>query len=98
MAGWNYHLNVEPDALVRVLHSTKGRNTVFELQVNGTTHHVIVKAIQRDPVRRTLLHVDFRVVADDDMVTIEIPVKPVGTARGEEVGGYLVPVRRTVRV
>src|SRR5690606_10598552 len=41
------------------LSGAAGTNTVLDLTVDGTVYPAIVKDMQRDPVRRTVNHVDF---------------------------------------
>jgi large subunit ribosomal protein L25 len=96
--GEPFPMSVSPDALSRVLKSPRGRNAVVELELDGKRHHVMVQAVQRDPVRRGPIHVDFRVVRDSDVVTVRVPIRAVGKSAGEEEGGSLVLIRRTVGV
>jgi large subunit ribosomal protein L25 len=51
-----------------------GVNAVVTLEVGGDSHMTIVKDLQRHPVRRDVLHVDFLVVERDKPVAAEVPV------------------------
>ena len=91
------HVMFEPGELNRALFSPTGRNTVLELDVTGEDDlHVMIQEIQRDPVKRRLIHADFRIVKDDDLVVVEVPLLTVGTSAGEEAGGRIHLVRRTI--
>ncbi|MBN1944550.1 MAG: 50S ribosomal protein L25 [Bradymonadales bacterium] len=91
-----FHLAVEPDALARILSTPKGRNMVFHLAVEDKSHPVMVQSVQRDPVKRAMLHVDFLVVSSDDWVMVDVPLKVTGKSEGEKAGGRLELVRRSV--
>lgn len=66
--------------LREALKGTEGWNAVFNLSIDGESTRVIVKDYQRDPIRRTVAHVDLLRVADDVPVRITLPVRVVGTA------------------
>jgi large subunit ribosomal protein L25 len=60
--------------------SLHGLNQVLTLDVDGSSHLVLARQLQRHPVRHTLSHVDFQVVRRDEIVSAEVPVVVVGTA------------------
>ncbi len=59
---------------------------------------VAVKDYQVDPVDRELLHADLYEVDLDKPLQVEIPINLTGTAMGQEDGGLLQQVRRTLLV
>lgn len=56
------------------LTTEKGLNAVITLKVGGDRHMTIVKDVQRHPVRRDVLHIDFLAVRRDQAVTAEVPI------------------------
>jgi large subunit ribosomal protein L25 len=60
--------------------SVHGLNQVLTLDVDGSTHLVLARQLQRHPVRHTVAHVDFQVVRRDEVVSAEVPLVLVGTA------------------
>lgn len=68
-----------PD-LRRALSTEAGLNALITLEVDGTTDLAIVKDLQRHPVRRNVLHVDFLRVDPDAAVAVEVPIVLVGEA------------------
>lgn len=56
------------------LTTDKGLNAVITLDVGGDQHMTIVKDLQRHPVRRDVLHVDFMVVQRNKPVQAEVPI------------------------
>lgn len=93
-------LSVEPGAVEKILHSAAGQNAVFTLQVKGQgTVPAMIRDTQHDPVRGSLLHVDFLRVALDARLKVKVPVE----VRGEPIGvkqqaGILEIVQRDVEV
>ncbi len=94
-------IKVDP-ALVREALIKHGVNTLFDLQAEGLPELdgkvAIVKEIQRHPISRQYLHVDFYEVDLSKKVYVEVPVEPVGKAVGVEKGGMLEIIRRTIEV
>jgi large subunit ribosomal protein L25 len=93
------HLSLDPKEFVRLLQTKRGRNAVFELTFDDkTTHHVMVQDVQRDPVKRVPIHVDFRLVKDDERIVVEVPLTIQGKSKAEELGGRPNLTRRTVEI
>lgn len=57
-----------------------GLNALIDLQVDGATELVMVKELQRHPVRRDVLHVDFLRVSRDQELTVDVPIVLEGEA------------------
>ena len=81
---------VDPKALLRILHSESGVNTLIGLQLDGADTQVLVKEYQLDPIGHKLLHADFYQVAMDRMLTVTVPVVLKGEARGVKQQGGIV--------
>lgn len=79
-----------------------GSNALISMKIveNGKTkkHKVLVKAVQRDPVRRDLIHADFHQVSLKDKVHAAVPIHLTGSAPGVLAGGVLTPLMRRVEV
>jgi large subunit ribosomal protein L25 len=93
-------LSIDLDSLEDVLDTPAGHNTIFELSLDdGTSYeHVILRDYQVHPVKRNLLHVDLLVVDPDQEIEVEVPIEPVGKARGEQEGGQLRFLHPEVKV
>jgi large subunit ribosomal protein L25 len=90
---------VTPKALLKILHSESGANTLISLRLDGVDAKVLVKEYQLDPITHQILHADFYRVAMDRMLQITIPVVVKGEPRGVKVqGGLLEFVRREIEV
>lgn len=80
-----------------------GSNALINMRIteNGKAkkHKVLVKAVQRDPLRRNLVHADFHQISLKDSIHTTVPVVLEGTAPGVTVGGgVLTPLLRRVEV
>lgn len=73
---------------------------IFEvdLNVNGEEIKAVVKDLQFQPVKDTLLHIDFLQVYPDKPVVMEVPVKIEGHAEGVKAGGKLTLSMRKLKV
>ena len=90
---------VDPKALLRILHSESGANTLINLRVDGREARVMVKEYQLDPVTHHLLHADFYKLAMDKAMTVTVPVLLKGESRGvKQQGGLLDFVTREIEV
>jgi large subunit ribosomal protein L25 len=90
---------VEPKALLKILHSEAGANTLISLKLDGSNTKVLVKAFQLDPVTHQVLHADFYRVAMDRMIEVTIPVLIKGEAKGVKLqGGLLEFIRREIQI
>jgi large subunit ribosomal protein L25 len=92
-------LSVDPKALLRILHSDSGANTLINLRVDGSEARVMVKEYQLDPVTHQLLHADFYALAMDRAITVTVPVVLKGESRGVKLQGGIVDfVTRDIEV
>ncbi len=80
----NVTVSVNWPELRRALTTEAGLNALITLEVDGTRDLTIVKELQRDPVRREVLHVDFLRVDPDEQVEVEVPLVLVGESKEVE--------------
>ena len=73
------------------------RNLIFNLEIDGKATSVMAKQVDRDPIRRDLIHVDFLRVNKERPVTVVVPVNTHGTPVGVKVdGGIFATMKKTV--
>ncbi len=70
----------------------------IELDVNGKKRTVVMKEIQFQPVKDTVLHIDFLEVTPGKPIVMEVPVQIEGHAEGVKAGGKLTLSMRKLRV
>ena len=80
MGGEPINLTVEWRELRSALVTDQGLNAVIHLDIEGATTPTLVKDMQRHPVRRNVLHVDFLRVDLDKTVDVEVSIALEGDA------------------
>lgn len=73
---------------------------IFEVDINlnGEEIKAVMKELQFQPVKDTLLHIDFLQVYPDKPIVMEVPVKIEGHAEGVKAGGKLTLSMRKLKV
>lgn len=91
---------ISPKTVARIIASDTGLNSLVYLQREGTDikRHVIIKDVQRDPVTRRLMHLDFMRVDPTHKVRVQVPIVLKGTPAGVKEGGILDFVHRVIEV
>ncbi|MDH4168669.1 MAG: 50S ribosomal protein L25 [Acidimicrobiia bacterium] len=72
---------VDWPALRKALTTEAGLNALIDLDVDGAHQLSIVKELQRHPVRREVVHVDFLRIDPDVEIQVDVPITLVGEAR-----------------
>ena len=94
-------LAISPKELEALLGTRAGANVVFQLNVEGeaaSERPVIVKELQRDPMRGTIVHADFLEIRMDEKIEIAVPLSLSGEAPGEKMGGTLSQLLRELEI
>ncbi|MBD5191281.1 MAG: 50S ribosomal protein L25 [Barnesiella sp.] len=89
-------LTVTADAVRKLIYTPD--IFAIELTFNGETKMAVLKELQFDPVKDTLLHMDLLEVNDKKPVVIEVPVKLEGHAEGVKAGGKLSLSMKKIKV
>jgi large subunit ribosomal protein L25 len=91
---------VPPKALLKILHSDAGQNTLIALKLAGVGDtRVLVKDFQLDPITHEVLHADFYRVAMDKLLQVTIPIIVHGEPKGvKQQGGLLEHIRREIEI
>ena len=93
-------ISVDPEALMRILRSDTGVNTLIGLQVDaGDSTQVLIKDYQVNPLDHQLLHVDFYRVSLDQGITVAVPIVLHGEAQGVKLqGGIIDFIQREISI
>ena len=97
----NVPISVDRKALADLFREGAGENAIFLLKLAGSdqSRHAMIRELQRDPVSRKPLHIDFVRVLMDVKVTVRVPIEVVGVARGVKAdGGILDVVTREIEI
>ncbi len=73
---------------------------IFEVDIDlaGTPVKAVMKELQFQPVKDTVLHIDFLEVYPDKPIVMEVPVQIEGHAEGVKAGGKLTLSMRKLKV
>ena len=69
------------DTMMALKHG--GANALLELDIEGKPQLALTKAVQIDPIRRVIEHIDFVAVRRGEKVTVDVPVHLNGDAAPE---------------
>jgi len=94
-------IEVDPKQIQKILHSDAGHNSIFDLEITGSTAKTKAMIVdwQYEPIKGTLIHIDLKRIALDKVITVEVPIQLVGTANGvKNQGGILDQVLRELEI
>lgn len=85
--------------LDKMLSHIQAESTVIEVTVGGHTAKTLIREIQRHPIKRQILHVDFQALVAGEKVTVSIPIVLVGIPEGVRLeGGVLEQPLREIEI
>lgn len=98
----NCLLAIKTHDLFQIVSKHGWETTLVELQfdADGTAKKVptLIKELQTDPVRRSLVHADFLEIKMSEVVEVHVPLELVGDAPGVKAGGTLEFLHREIMV
>ncbi|HEY4133183.1 MAG TPA: 50S ribosomal protein L25/general stress protein Ctc [Gemmatimonadaceae bacterium] len=83
-------LTINTREIDRLLSTVSAGSTVIELTVDGKTARTLIREIQRHPVKRNIVHVDFQELVAGEKITVNIPLRFTGTADGVRNSGGIL--------
>ncbi len=69
-----------------------------KISINGKNYSCVLKDLQFDRITDELIHVDFLELVADKKVSVNIPIKYVGTPAGVKAGGKLLIKMKSLKV
>ena len=85
--------------LDKLLSHIQAESTVIEVTVGGHTAKTLIREIQRHPIKRQILHVDFQALVAGEKVIVSIPIVLVGIPEGVRLeGGVLEQPLREIEI
>jgi large subunit ribosomal protein L25 len=94
-------VSVDRETLSTAFREGAGEHAIFLLKLGGSdqSRHAMIKELQRDPVSRKPMHIDFVRVMMDTKIRVKVSIEVLGTAKGVKTeGGILDFVTREVEV
>ena len=83
-------LALEAREVERLLGSVSAASTVIELALDGGTARTLIREVQRHPVRRNILHIDFQQLVAGEKVSVRVRIRFTGTADGVRNSGGIL--------
>ena len=80
---------VDPKEVTRILKSTSGHNTIFNIDLQGQPTPVMIVDWQLDPIKGRLLHIDLKRIDLTKRISVKIPVHTTGDPQGVKIQGGL---------
>jgi len=87
-----YAVQVDARVFTDMLRAQSSGNFLVNLEIEGAqekTKLAMVQAIQRDPLKDSIVHIDFHAVKEDEEVHASLPIELLGTPEGVKGGGVL---------
>ncbi len=96
-------LKIDSKSLSKALHTDAGENVIIKLFIEGDKKKkeriVVIKEIQKDPVKDTLVHLDMNEISLTETLKVKVPIVSKGDAIGvKQEGGVLQHVLWEVEV
>lgn len=94
-------VSLDPKTINRILGSSTGHNTIFDLQIGegGAKEKAMIIDWQYEPVKGKLLHIDLKRIDLNKAIRVTVPIHLVGTAEGVKTqGGIMDQVLREVEI
>uniref|UniRef100_A0A7C4GG63 Large ribosomal subunit protein bL25 n=1 Tax=candidate division WOR-3 bacterium TaxID=2052148 RepID=A0A7C4GG63_UNCW3 len=83
----------------RFIEEIKGHSPIVDVEIDGQPAiKCVIKTIQRNPIDRSFLHVDFQKVHARERITMRVPVVVEGTPEGVKAGGMLEQILHDIEV
>ncbi len=71
---------------------------LVNIEIGGKTYKTVLQEAQYHKISDNLIHADFLQVTDSKPVTVQLPVRTVGTSEGVKAGGKLTLKLRKLKV
>lgn len=94
--GESENVELETKQFDKAVKSTAAKNFLVELDINGKKSLAMVQETQKNPLTNHYIHVDFKRLTKDSVVIAKVPLRPIGTAEGVQLGGVLQTPMHTI--
>lgn len=83
-------LSISTREMSSALHTEAGTNVLINLQLDSKTKYfTMLREVQQDPLRGSLIHVDFLKIDRDVKIEADVPIHIVGESHGVREGGVV---------
>ena len=93
----NIHFSISEADIDKIL--SVSQTKLQELKVDGKSYNTLLKNVEFDPVSDRAIHADFYVLDEETMVSLKVPIRITGSAKGVvEGGGRVYQALRIIRI
>lgn len=93
----NVHFSISEADIDKIL--SVSQTKLQELKIDGKSYNTLLKNVEFDPVSDRALHADFYVLDEATMVSLKVPIRITGSAKGVvEGGGRVYQALRIIRI
>ena len=78
--------------------AVKSGQAIFETSLGEKPQFVLLKDVQYHPVTDEIMHVDLQQVTENQKITLDVPLKPIGESVGVKSGGILVQLMNSLSI
>ena len=96
-----YTIQVSEATFSAVFRKQSSENFLVNLEIDGADEKsklAFVQDIQRNPLTGGFVHVDFRAVQNDEIITASVPITLEGESEGVKAGGLLEQLLHSIEV
>ena len=85
-------IQVNRKTFVEMMRKAGSENPILLLKLSdtGQERHAMIREMQRNPLSRQVIHIDFQRIEMTDKIRVTVPVELTGTAYGVKVEGGLI--------
>lgn len=94
-------VSIEHNPLYHALRVEGFHSSILDMEIDGTSEHVLLRDVQWHPYKPLVLHIDFQRIAADRKVTIRVPLRFVNQETSPAVklsGGIVGHVMNDVEI
>ena len=92
-------LSVSAADVDKLLSTHERASTIISLAIDGDSVKVLIRDVQRHPLRRDITHMDFYEIHEGESITVTVPIHLEGSPDGvRNAGGTLDQVLREVQL
>lgn len=92
-------IKVQAHVFESLIRAPGGSHSVIDFKLpKHAAIMALIRDVQRHPVSRQILHVDFQMIEEGKPVTVDLPLHLVGIPKGVKEGGILEHITREIEV
>lgn len=92
-------IKVQAHVLESLIRTPGGSHSVIDFKLpKHAAIMALIRDVQRHPVTRQILHVDFQMIEEGKAVTVDLPLHLIGIPKGVKEGGILEHITREIEV